>query len=136
MSNGGKSFAALGATEQDKILADFEQNIKAGDSSASAAFFEMVRRHTLEGMFGDPSYGGNANFAGWNLIGYPGRRTYVPPQMQTMDATISPSRVSAKQLVHGSHYATQNRCGRDWPGRGGRTRRASTSARRIANRGT
>jgi gluconate 2-dehydrogenase gamma chain len=103
MSNGGKSFAALGATEQDKILADFEQNIKVGDHSASAAFFEMVRRHTLEGMFGDPSYGGNANFAGWDLIGYPGPRIYVPPQMQTMDATISPSRVSAKQLVHGSH---------------------------------
>jgi hypothetical protein len=28
-------------------------------------------------MFGDPYYGGNANFAGWDLIGYPGVRTQV-----------------------------------------------------------
>ena len=102
MSNGGKSFAALGVTEQDKILSDFEQNIRVGEYGDSAAFFELVRRHTLEGMFGDPSYGGNANFAGWDLIEYPGPRMYVGPQMQSMDAKPPRSRVSAKQLVHGS----------------------------------
>jgi Gluconate 2-dehydrogenase subunit 3 len=102
MSNGGKSFAASGATEQDKILSEFEQNIRVGEYGDSAAFFELVRRHTLEGMFGDPSYGGNANFAGWDLIGYPGPKIYVPQQMQTMDAKPPRSRVSARQLVHGS----------------------------------
>jgi gluconate 2-dehydrogenase gamma chain len=102
MSNGGKSFTASGATEQDKFLSDFEHNTKVGDYHDGAAFFEMVRRHTLEGMFGDPSYGGNANFAGWELIGYPGPRMYVGPQMQTMDAKIPHSKVSAKELVHGS----------------------------------
>ena len=35
----------------------------------------MVRTHTLQGTFGDPYYGGNANFVGWDLIGYPGVRT-------------------------------------------------------------
>jgi gluconate 2-dehydrogenase gamma chain len=103
MSNGGKSFAAAGVTEQDKFLSDFEHNAKVGDYHDSSAFFETVRRHTLEGMFGDPSYGGNANFAGWELIGYPGPRMYVGPQMQTMDAKIPHSRVSAKQLLNGSH---------------------------------
>jgi gluconate 2-dehydrogenase gamma chain len=102
MSNGGESFVALGVTAQDKILSDFEQNIRVGEYGDSAAFFELVRRHTLEGMFGDPSYGGNANFAGWELIEYPGPRMYVSPQMQSMDAKTPPSRVSAKQLVHGS----------------------------------
>lgn len=102
MSNGGKSFAGAGATEQDKFLSAFEHNTKVGDYHDSAAFFETVRRHTLEGMFGDPSYGGNANFAGWELIGYPGPRMYVGPQMQTMDAKIPHSKVSAKELVHGS----------------------------------
>jgi hypothetical protein len=28
-------------------------------------------------MFGDPYYGGNTNFVGWDLIGYPGVRTQV-----------------------------------------------------------
>jgi gluconate 2-dehydrogenase gamma chain len=100
--NGGKSFAASGVTEQDKFLSDFEHNSKVGDYHDSAAFFETVRRHTLECMFGDPSYGGNANFAGWELIGYPGPRMYVGPQMQMMDAKIPHSRISAKELVHGS----------------------------------
>jgi gluconate 2-dehydrogenase gamma chain len=103
ISSGGKSFAALNTTEQDKILSDFEQNIGVGGYGDSAAFFELVRRHTLEGMFGDPSYGGNANFAGWDLIGYPGPRMFVSAEMQKMDAKIPRSRVTVKQLVHGSH---------------------------------
>jgi hypothetical protein len=37
----------------------------------------MVRTHTLQGTFGDPYYGGNANFVGWDLIGYPGIRSNV-----------------------------------------------------------
>jgi hypothetical protein len=102
MASGRKSFSALGETEQDKILSDCERNVKIGEFGDTAAFFEMVRRHVLEGMFGDPSYGGNAHFAGWDLIGYPGPRMYVPPQMQAMDAKTPPSRVSPKQLVHGS----------------------------------
>lgn len=101
-SKQGKTFAALKAAEQDQILSDFERNTKVADYAESAAFFELVRRHTLEGMFGDPSYGGNANFAGWNLIGYPGLRMYVTPDLQQMNAAIPPSRVSAKQLMHGS----------------------------------
>lgn len=103
LSSGGKSFAALNTTEQDKILSDFEQNVKVAGYSDSAAFFELVRQHTLEGMFGDPSYGGNANFAGWDLIGYPGPRMFVSAEMQKMDAKIPYSRMTKKQLVHGSH---------------------------------
>jgi len=102
-SSGGKSFAALNTTEQDKILSDFEQNIGVGGYGDSAAFFELVRQHTLEGMFGDPSYGGNAKFAGWELIGYPGPRMFVSAEMQKMDAKIPRSRVTVKQLVNGSH---------------------------------
>lgn len=102
MSSGGKLFAALNATEQDKILSDFEQNVTVAGYGDSAAFFELVRQHTLEGMFGDPSYGGNANFAGWDLIGYPGPRMFVSAEMQKMDARIPYSRKTKKQLVHGS----------------------------------
>ena len=98
----GKMFTALDVTEQDRILSEFERNTRVGEYEDSAAFFELVRRHTLEGMFGDPSYGGNANFAGWDLIGYPGLRTYVAPELQRMDATVPRSRISARQLMHGS----------------------------------
>lgn len=98
----GKAFAALNVADQDRILSDFERNTKVGEYPDSAAFFELVRRHTLEGMFGDPSYGGNVNFAGWYLIGYPGLRMYVSPDLERLDAVIPRTRVSAEEFVHGS----------------------------------
>ena len=33
-------------------------------ASTGARFFELVLAHTLQGTFGDPFYGGNANFVG------------------------------------------------------------------------
>jgi gluconate 2-dehydrogenase gamma chain len=98
-----KHFPGLDVVEQDQILTDFERNTMVGEYAGSAAFFETVRRHTLEGMFGDPSYGGNSNFAGWDLIGYPGLRMYVSPELEQMNAAVPRSRVSAEQLLHGSH---------------------------------
>jgi hypothetical protein len=39
-----------------------EKNIATGFAPNSSVFFEMVRTHTIQGTFGDPYYGGNANF--------------------------------------------------------------------------
>lgn len=99
----GASFASLHPAEQDKILTAFELNTPVGSFRESGAFFELVLAHTWEGMFGDPSYGGNTNFVGWDLIGYPGPRLYVGPEMQQMDAKAPRSRASAKRLMHGTH---------------------------------
>src|SRR5262249_8240965 len=44
----------------------------------------MVRTHTIQGTFCDPYYGGNADFVGWDLIGYPGIRTTVTAADQQM----------------------------------------------------
>ena len=99
-SRGVTSFAALASSEQDSVLSDFEKNTPIGNYSQTAAFFELVRTHTLEGMFGDPAYGGNANFAGWDLIRYPGARMYVSPEMQRIDAKVPPARASVKPSNH------------------------------------
>jgi Gluconate 2-dehydrogenase subunit 3 len=61
----GAAFADLAAADQDELLSELE-------AGASAAFFELVRRHVFEGMFGDPGYGGNRDRAGWALLGYDG----------------------------------------------------------------
>ena len=55
---------SLTAAQQDAKLHSIETTL----------FFQMLRRHTLEGMFCDPHHGGNANMIGWQLIGYPGPR--------------------------------------------------------------
>lgn len=77
----GKPFIELSANDQDSVLIDVESGAATGSGAGfagnSAAFFNMVKGHTWQGMFGDPYYGGNANFAGWDLIGYPGVRTMM-----------------------------------------------------------
>ena len=61
----GAPFAGLAGAEQDALLSELELG-------TSGAFFELVRRHVFEGMFGDPSYGGNRGRVGWELLGYDG----------------------------------------------------------------
>ena len=68
-------FLELSTRDQDSVLIDVETGAATGFQRQLRAFFAMVRTHTLQGTFGDPYYGGNANFVGWDLIGYPGVRT-------------------------------------------------------------
>jgi gluconate 2-dehydrogenase gamma chain len=76
-SSRGQLFAALTPTDQDSVLIDVETGAATGFTGSSAAFFGMVLNHTHQGTFGDPYYGGNKDFVGWDLLGYPGVRTMV-----------------------------------------------------------
>lgn len=76
-SSRGKRFLDLSNTDKDSVLIDVETGAATGFTGSSAQFFALVLNHTRQGMFGDPYYGGNANFAGWDLLGYPGVRTMV-----------------------------------------------------------
>jgi gluconate 2-dehydrogenase gamma chain len=78
----GKPFLELSGNDQDSVLIDCETGGATGFTGSSAQFFAMLLSHTRQGMFGDPYYGGNANFVGWDLIGYPGVRTAVSPTDQ------------------------------------------------------
>jgi hypothetical protein len=41
----------------------------------------------MEGLFADPLYGGNKDFAGWRLVGFPGAQTFFSPaDMQSRQA--------------------------------------------------
>jgi gluconate 2-dehydrogenase gamma chain len=91
----GTAFAKLAPQDQDAVLTAMEDNIASGFSPNAAAFFNLLRTHTIEGTFCDPYYGGNANFAGWNLIGYPGIRMGVSADDQRMKAAPEPVRKSA-----------------------------------------
>jgi gluconate 2-dehydrogenase gamma chain len=76
-SSRGKPFTELSAIDQDSVLVDVEAGTAIGFAGGSAAFFRLVLAHTHQGTFGDPYYGGNKDFVGWDLIGYPGVRTMV-----------------------------------------------------------
>ena len=62
-------FAGLSPADQDAKLKAIEKS----------RFFQLLRTHTIEGMFSDPMHGGNAGLIGWQLVGYPG------PQMSYRD---------------------------------------------------
>jgi gluconate 2-dehydrogenase gamma chain len=94
-SSRGAAFIDLSERDQDSVLIDVETGSATGFSGSSSAFFNMVRTHTLQGTFGDPYYGGNANFVGWDLIGYPGIRLNVAPSDQALGAKLTPTHKSA-----------------------------------------
>jgi gluconate 2-dehydrogenase gamma chain len=81
-------FARLPAAQQDEVITALEEGKATGFTFPSAqAFFNTLRRHTMEGMFADPVYGGNKDFAGWRLVGFPGAQPlYTPADMQSKQA--------------------------------------------------
>jgi gluconate 2-dehydrogenase gamma chain len=90
----GAPFARLSTSDQDAVLAELERNAAPG-FAGSAGFFNLVLAHTVQGTFCDPFYGGNRNFAGWDLIGYPGVRLAVTAELQNLDAKSAPTHMSA-----------------------------------------
>lgn len=58
----GADFAEADATKQDERLKAIEKS----------RFFQLLRQHTVEGMFCDPMHGGNIDLIGWQMLGYPG----------------------------------------------------------------
>ncbi len=82
----GAAFATLAPADQDRILGEMEEDVATGFEPDSRSFFNLVRGHTIQGTFCDPYYGGNADFVGWDLIGYPGLRLVVTEDDQRMDA--------------------------------------------------
>jgi len=82
------SFVRLDAARQDAVITALEEGKAAGFTWPTAqAFFNMLRTHTMEGMFADPVYGGNRDFAGWRLVGFPGAQPlFTTEDMQSKDA--------------------------------------------------
>src|SRR5438552_1173294 len=65
-------FVRLSAGQQDAVITALEEDKATGFTWPSAqAFFNTLRTHTMEGMFADPVYGGNRDFAGWRLVASP-----------------------------------------------------------------
>ena len=68
------TFAELGVGDQDKVLHGLEKGEIELVGAPAKEFFAMLWQNTNEGFFADPIYGGNRDFAGWKLIGFPGPR--------------------------------------------------------------
>jgi gluconate 2-dehydrogenase gamma chain len=91
----GADFAALTGEQQDEVLTELEKGSRqSADDLAEAPatagfapvetplqqtsveieldFLPLLALHTRQGFYADPSYGGNRDRVGWDLIGFPG----------------------------------------------------------------
>jgi gluconate 2-dehydrogenase gamma chain len=92
-----KRFAQLTAERQDEVLVALESDKADGWPGGAglppAKFFEAVRAHTIIGFLADPKYGGNRDYAGWKVIGYPGGGHhlggYSPAQMMGKEKIVA-----------------------------------------------
>lgn len=67
--DGPGSFAALPTARQDALLHEIEQE----------AYFGPLRTFTMIGTFSLPSYGGNRDWVGWDMIRQGRQGAYQPP---------------------------------------------------------
>ena len=62
-------FSALTSDQQIQVLTAIEQT----------PFFNLVRTHTITGLFASPVHGGNYNKIGWKLVNYDDSLNFKPP---------------------------------------------------------
>jgi gluconate 2-dehydrogenase gamma chain len=69
-----RPFADLGFDAQRALLQDVEKGaVLAADWNGveAAAFFALLREHTMMGFYGDPRHGGNRDRVSWRMLGVP-----------------------------------------------------------------
>jgi gluconate 2-dehydrogenase gamma chain len=65
----GERFSALQPAAQDELLRGIEDS----------PFFGLMHFLTVAGMFALPSYGGNRDYIGWQLLGLSHQHAWLPP---------------------------------------------------------
>lgn len=104
----GGSFAAADLATRNRLLAALE----AGDGAlpglprpADHSAFDLIARHLREGLFGDPVHGGNRDFAGWRLIGFPGAQFGYRAEEQAAGHTVKREPQSVRDLGEDARLA-------------------------------
>lgn len=98
-----QDFIDVTPEQQDQILTDMaDDKATTFNGPSGRAFFTQLRNDTIEGMFGDPMYGGNRDLAGWKLIGYPGaQRFYTPDDIKNPSFTREPQSLAQLMAAEG-----------------------------------
>ena len=94
-SKSGQGFADLPPDQQDAILTDMENDKASGfDKPKASEFFKLIQKHTIQGFFADPVYGGNRDSVGWKLVGYPGAmRAYTWQDLKDETTSFGPQSI-------------------------------------------
>jgi gluconate 2-dehydrogenase gamma chain len=69
----GQSFDKCTAEQKETFLKDLSGGkITLDGGLPGRSFFVVLYQNVMEGMFGDPIYGGNKDKIGWKMLGFPG----------------------------------------------------------------
>lgn len=105
----GAGFAELTEDEQDALLEALEDGedddvADVFDPLPAGTFFDLVRRHVIEGFLSDPIYGGNRGLVGWQWTRFPGsQRGYSPQELLDPNFSRPPQGIAQLPMMHGSH---------------------------------
>lgn len=96
--------------QQDAIVSAMLEGEATGfENPTGEAFFHVLRRHTCEGLFSDPVYGGNKQMAGWRLIGYPGaQRAYTEDEIRDSAFARAPQTIVDMHHFHAGEDANEH----------------------------
>ena len=104
----GGDFTAIGPAKQDLVLAHGQ----------ATTFTNILFGHTIEAMYSNPEYGGNANLVGWKDIKFPGDsqpRGYAPAEVEAAQFDVVVVSDIINRLRHGGWEQVISRLG----GKGG-----------------
>ncbi len=69
----GSGFLDLSTEQQDKVLTALENDeVETFQSVKPSEFFTLFHTNVLEGVYCDPTYGGNRGMQGWRMKRFPG----------------------------------------------------------------
>lgn len=71
----GAALAGDAPALEDLLTRLSDDSADLGDIPAKA-FFDELWKLTNQGYFADPIHGGNADYAGWKMVGFPGAHAY------------------------------------------------------------
>lgn len=89
MSSLGAPYGDLDDVQQVAILRDLAAG-RIEQVQGGAEFFQLVRKHVLEGVFCEPHHGGNRDMVGWRLVGFPGQRYGYPDPYINKEIDLPP----------------------------------------------
>jgi gluconate 2-dehydrogenase alpha chain/gluconate 2-dehydrogenase gamma chain len=97
LEEGGTRLADFDAPDREEAIRRLsEDELSVTDDISAKGFFDELLALTNEGYFADPIYGGNAGYAGWEMVGFPGAHAYY---LDFVEAN-RPYRVKPRGIAH------------------------------------
>ncbi|WP_292289879.1 gluconate 2-dehydrogenase subunit 3 family protein [Marivita sp.] len=92
----GGDLAAADAEQREGVVSALSETEDSFGGAQGRVVFEELWALTKEGYFGDPLYGGNRDYAGWEMVGFPGAHAYY---LEFVDKNV-PYRAPPKGIGH------------------------------------